>query len=147
MKSRINITTYFLRLASIVALRSTCERRQVGCVLVDKYKHIIGTGYNGVASGQPHCIESKCPGASYPSGKGLEKCEAIHAEQNAILQCKDVNAIVTCYVTVAPCITCTKLLMNTSCKEIVFLEEYPNSGKKLWDKYWYKYNDISGTFK
>jgi len=74
---------YFLKMAELVSTRATCARRKVGCVLVNSRKHILATGYNGVASGMPHCIDEPCPGANYPSGEGLDKCEAIHAEQNA----------------------------------------------------------------
>lgn len=50
-----------------------------------------------------------------------------------MLQCKDVYSIHTCYVTASPCMTCIKLLLNTSCERIVFVEEYPHSAaKELW---------------
>lgn len=125
---------YFLALAKLVSTRGTCSRRNVGCVLVDERRHIIATGYNGVPSGFAHCIDSPCPGASAKSGEGLDLCEAIHAEQNALLQCANVYAIDTVYCTASPCITCLKLLLNTSCKRIVFLEEYPHSrSKELWE--------------
>jgi dCMP deaminase len=127
-------TSYFLTLACQVAERGTCARRKVGCVLVDAHAHIKATGYNGVAAGRPHCTDHPCPGAGYPSGQGLEFCEALHAEQNALLQCEDVYAIVAAYVTASPCVTCTKLFMNTSCQEIVFLEEYPHTqARDLWE--------------
>lgn len=76
---------------------------------------------------------NSCPGAGLPSGQGLDKCQALHGEQNALLQCRDVYQIDTAYVTASPCITCTKLFLNTSCRRIVFLEEYPHSdAKDLW---------------
>lgn len=74
-----------------------------------------------------------CPGAHSASGTNLDACQAIHAEQNALLQCRDVYAIHTCYVTASPCITCVKLLLNTSCEKIVFVEEYPHkAAQELW---------------
>lgn len=74
-----------------------------------------------------------CEGAHAPSGQSLDACQAIHAEQNAMLQCRDVYAIHTAYVTASPCITCCKLLLNTSCQRVVFLEEYPHAAaKELW---------------
>lgn len=139
---RPTIEVYFNAMAKLVATRATCPRRQVGCVLVNKRNHVLATGYNGVASGQKHCIEHNCPGVNLPSGVGLDKCEAIHAEQNALLQCSDVYAIHACYVTVSPCITCIKLLLNTSCQHIFFSEEYVNiDAKKLWTeagRFWNK---------
>ena len=125
--------TYFLKMATLVAERGTCVRRRVGCVLVNHRRHVLATGYNGVAAGLPHCIDAPCAGATCPSGSGLDKCEAIHAEQNALLQCRDVYSIDTCYTTLSPCMHCLKLLLNTSCKRIVFAEEYVDDNpKRLW---------------
>lgn len=87
---------------------------------------MLATGYNGVARGRTHCIDKPCGGASYPSGQGLHECEAIHAEQNALIQCRNINEIYAVYVTVSPCVQCMRLISNTSAKRIVFLEEYPH---------------------
>lgn len=123
----------YLKIASLVATRSTCSRRSVGAVLVDDRGRILATGYNGVAAGRPHCNEGHpCPGASCPSGTGLDSCEAIHAEQNAILLLKDPWLVDTCYLTTTPCISCLKLLLGTSCRRIVALGEYPHSEAKRW---------------
>ncbi len=132
--NRPDIDIYMLRMARLVATRSTCVRRAVGCVLTNGYKHVIATGYNGVARGQEHCFSSPCAGASAASGKNLDQCLAIHAEANALLQCKNVQEIMTCYVTSFPCIGCTKLLMNTSCSKIVYIESYVDGGVDLWPR-------------
>lgn len=159
-KSRISRDEWAVQLAVATSQRSTCMRRAVGCVLLNKRGHLLSTGVNGVASGLPHCNEivvqpvdvstlddkspefwnrdtypHQCPGAQSPSGTNLDGCEAIHAEQNALLQCKDVYEIETCYVTTSPCMTCTKLLLNTTCKRIVFTSEYPHTeARALWEK-------------
>jgi dCMP deaminase len=73
-----------------------------------------------------HCIDAPCPGANEKPGEGLAICKAVHAEQNALLQCRDVYSIDSCFTTTAPCPHCLKLLMNTSCKNIYYLEDYPN---------------------
>lgn len=142
---------YFLAMAKLVASRATCLRRSVGCVLVSFRGHVLATGYNGVASGLPHCntvaydneddelptrYPHACPAAAAPSGTQLDGCEAIHAEQNALLQCRDVYAIDTCYVTTPPCLTCTKLLLNTSCNRIVASGSYPQAAAaaQLWTR-------------
>ncbi len=149
--SRPTREQWAMGLAQLTALRATCCRRKVGAVLLNERGHVLATGYNGVAAGQPHCNDTlklsshtpgaasiitwphACSGASAPSGQSLDACQAIHAEQNAMLQCRDVYAIHTAYVTASPCITCCKLLLNTSCQRIVFLEEYPHtSAKELW---------------
>lgn len=124
--ARPNIDAYMMGMAMMAASRATCSRRSVGCVLTNKLNHIIATGYNGVPRGMPHCAIAPCPGANAPSGQSLDACMATHAEQNALLQCRNVEEIETAYVTAQPCITCTKLLLNTGCKNIVYLEPYPH---------------------
>ena len=130
---RMSRDEWGLRLAEATAQRGTCLRRQVGCVLVDERGRVLSTGYNGVASGEPHCDEiSPCLGAGFHSGERLDLCVATHAEQNALIQCRDTDAILTCYVTVSPCISCVKLLMNTGCLRIVFREGYAENAENLW---------------
>lgn len=128
---------YFLNIAENVKTRATCCRKQVGCVLVDKRGHILSTGYNGTASGLNNCtLKNPCHlDAIKDSTMSFTKCEAIHAEQNALLQCKDVQKIHTAYVTLSPCIVCIKLLLNTSCQHIVFGEKYHSSKGplELWE--------------
>lgn len=124
MEKRPSKHEYFLALAKVVATRSTCVRRQVGCVLTDVHANILATGYNGVARGLPHCSDSPCIGSTSKSGSDLDVCEAIHAEQNALLQCCDVNKIRICYVTCSPCLHCLKMLLNTSCELIVYSDIY-----------------------
>lgn len=125
---------YYLTLAAAVSLRGTCARRKVGCVLVDVHDRVSATGYNGVARGLTHCIEKACPGADAPSGTGLDLCEAIHAEANAIAACRNVDELAACFVTVSPCVSCVKLLMGTSCKSIIFMAPYSHdrAASRLW---------------
>ena len=131
---------YFLRMAKLVSERGTCARRKVGCVFVNKRNHVIATGYNGNPSGFTHCIDEPCDGSTSKSGTDLDKCQAIHAEQNALLQCKDVYSIDRVYTTLEPCIHCIKLLLNTSAKNIVFGEKYiQKDAERLWmmsDREW-----------
>lgn len=137
----------WIRIARELAAQSTCLRRHVGCVLIDTRGHVDGTGWNGNAAGEKHCNErdlspdeptypNACSGARAASGTNLDWCEAIHAEQNALLQCSDPWMLRTCYCTASPCMTCTKLLLNTGCQRIVFLEDYPHNdaARKLWEK-------------
>lgn len=118
---------YFMSMALLVSFRSTCISRRVGCVLVNGEGHVLSTGYNGAPSGMAHCTTTGiCQRKESPSGQGLENCVAIHAEQNALLQCRDVREIGACYVTSSPCSHCLKLLMNTACSDIFYAEPYPN---------------------
>lgn len=126
---------YFTMMSQLVATRATCLRRSVGCILTDIEGRVLATGYNGVARGVRHCNEGHpCAAAHAQSGMSLDGCGAIHAEQNAILQCRDPDRIFTCYVTTSPCVTCVKLLMNTGCRRIIFAERYAHdeASKRLW---------------
>lgn len=118
---------FFLRLAKLISTRSTCPRRSCGAVAINKHRHIIATGYNGVPKGYPHCIDIACPGVSAPSGTGLDKCMATHAEQNALLQCPDVQDIFEFYITDSPCPHCAKLLANTSVKHVIYDKHYSDT--------------------
>ena len=135
---RISKHQWAMRLAQVTSLRSTCARRSVGCILTNERGHVLSTGYNGVAIGMPHCNDPSgfylCSGTCSESGKNLDACRALHAEQNALLQCPDVFKIHSAYVTASPCITCTKLLLNTSCKNVYYYNEYPHQeARELWE--------------
>ncbi len=133
---RPSIDEYFLEIARVVASRSTCARRAVGCVLVDSSRRILSTGYNGSPPGERHCIEQHCPGASAPSGKGLDLCAATHAEINALLYCPDIREVDAIYLTVTPCLQCIKALLTTSARRIVAREEYANEHTEIAKAKW-----------
>lgn len=83
---------YFFGIAAHVASRATCPRASIGCVLV-KSKKIIGTGYNGVAEGEPHCPDTL-------EHLALDHCQAaIHAEYNAL-----ANALVPAFGATLYCV-------------------------------------------
>jgi dCMP deaminase len=125
---------YFMDIAKVVATRSNCYRRQVGCVMIDKENRILSTGYNGVPKGVPHCEIGKCPRV-HP-GQDLDICLATHAEMNALIQCKDPDKIWKIYVTHSPCLPCTVVLLNTNCSIILYGELYPGweKSKDIWMK-------------
>lgn len=105
----------------------------MGCVLVDARNRILSTGYNGVASGRTHCVDVACPGANLKSGMGLDSCEAIHAEINALIHCRDIYSVHKAYLTTTPCISCIKALLASSCQEIIASSEYPHKeAQNLW---------------
>ena len=124
MAERLDTDKYFLAIAAVVAQRGTCVRRKVGCVLVNSNNHIVATGYNGVPKNFPHCIDQPCEGANYPSGEGLEKCEAIHAELNAFLQCRSDDNSLTMYTTTTPCIACARIICNSNVRRVVSISQY-----------------------
>ena len=130
MDKRISWDDYFMEIASVVAKRSTCMRRQVGAILV-KNKHILATGYNGAPKGLAHCSVTGClrQQMGIPSGERHELCRALHAEQNAIIQAASLGVQIdgcTVYCTLAPCSLCAKMLINAGAKRVVFEAGYPD---------------------
>ena len=121
---------YFMQVASVVATRSTCMRRDVGALLVLN-KRILTTGYNGTPSGLRHCREVGCvrEQMNVPSGERHELCRGLHAEQNAIIQAALHGSSLkgaTLYCTHQPCILCTKMIINAGIKRVVFEGAYPD---------------------
>lgn len=122
-----------MELAFHVAEWSSCYQpnRKVGAIIV-KNKRIITTGYNGAPEGYPSCQErGEClrRKMNIASGTQQEFCYAIHAEQNAIVQAAKLGISVdgaTIYVTHQPCVICTKLIINSGIKRIVYKNPYPD---------------------
>jgi dCMP deaminase len=111
---------YFMNIAHEVAKRSTCERAQVGAVIV-REKRILTTGYNGSPRGLSHCTEVGC---LMENGHCVR---TLHAEQNAIIQAALHGVITegaTIYVTHQPCFNCAKTIINAGISEIVYDKEY-----------------------
>jgi dCMP deaminase len=126
MSFRLTKTQYFLSLLDLVAERSTCARRKVGAIITDEDSHILSTGYNGVPKGFEHCIDVPCPGASDEPGNNAH-CMAVHAEQNALLQCNYLSRAHTMFVSCVPCFICAKMIANTNIKIIVAKEKYADT--------------------
>lgn len=139
MGQRVSFDEYFMQLAHLVASRSTCLSRSVGAVIV-RDNHIIATGYNGAPRGVSHCLDTGCIRREHdiPSGDRLDICKAVHAEQNAIIEAA-YNGVSTkgasIYVTVTPCFTCAKMLVNAGIKEIIIDGDYPSpSSRSLFEE-------------
>ena len=129
--TRPTVDEYFLKIASVVAERSTCRRHHVGAVAV-KDKHILSTGYNGAAAGSKDCLELGClrNELNIPSGERHEICRGIHAEQNSIIQASLHGVSLagsTIYCTHTPCILCAKMLVNARIKRFVTFGSYNDS--------------------
>ena len=131
-RSRPDWDKYFLGIAKAVAQRSTCISRINGAIVVKNNK-IVGTGYNGWASGMRNCLDHfhlpdrPCPriekGHRTGEGYGI-LCKAVHAEANALMQCKDDVHDATLYLYSESlrkngehfihgfCLGCLSLMMN-----------------------------------
>jgi dCMP deaminase len=127
-RKRLDSDEYFLKIASVVAERSTCRRHHVGAVAA-RNKHILATGYNGAPSGAKDCLELGClrDELNIPSGTRHEICRGIHAEQNVIIQA-GLHGISlegsTIYATHTPCVLCAKMLVNAKIKRLVSFGSY-----------------------
>ena len=125
---RGDIDEYFLKIALVVAERSTCRRHHIGAVAV-KDKHILSTGYNGAPSGRKDCLELGClrDELNIPSGERHEICRGVHAEQNVIIQASLHGVSLegsTVYSTHTPCRMCAKMLVNAKIKRLVTFGKY-----------------------
>ena len=121
---------YFMKIAHVVAERSTCLRRPVGAVLVHG-KRILTTGYNGAPSGLEHFEDVGClrDTLNVPPGERHELCRGLHAEMNALLQAAIHGVSVrgaSLYCTSSPCALCAKMLINVGIKKIYVDSEYPD---------------------
>lgn len=107
----------YLRMAKIWATNSYCKRRQVGALLV-KDNMIISDGYNGTPAGFENVCEDE---------NGVTKPYVLHAEANAITkvaQSGNSAAGATLYVTASPCMECSKLIIQSGIKRVVYSDEY-----------------------
>lgn len=123
----------FMEMAKLVAGWSSCYKpdRRVGAVVV-RDKRILTTGYNGAPSGVSSCVErGECLRVKQgiPSGTRQEVCYAVHAEQNAIVQAAKLGLSLegaTLYCTHQPCSICSRLIINSGIKRVVYDLGYPD---------------------
>ena len=155
----------WMKIAKALAEDNTsCYSRRIGAVIV-KNNRIIGTGYNGPPSGIPHCGSEEylrhvampllrpgevlniergvCPRKSlgFKSGEGLEFCQAIHAEDNAIINstmdCSDATLFIS---GPSPCKICAGKIIQSGIKEVYYSEDYIYSPIV---EYLFKHADVS----
>jgi dCMP deaminase len=126
--------TYFIEIAKVVSSRATCLRRRYGAIIV-KDRVIISTGYNGSPRGMKNCIDTgKCirQEKNIPSGERYELCEAVHAEQNALLNAppdrmKDSTIYIAgfeedqSFADGRPCKLCDRMIKNAQIKNVIYL--------------------------
>lgn len=121
-KQRPSWDEYFIATAILMSSRSSCERLNVGCVLVSSGEHknrIIAAGYNGFLPGAEHksCVRDG------------HELATVHAEQNAITDAARRGVSVsgsTAYITHFPCVNCAKILISAGVKSIKYRNDYCN---------------------
>ena len=134
--NRISKDQYFMKIAEVVSLRSTCIKRKVGAVLV-KDSHILSTGYNGAPAGFNHCTLETCVRKNLEPGNQPELCRGVHAEINCIIQAAvhgtSIKGKTTLYSTTFPCMSCLKLIINAGINKLVYKHGY-NMENKVKEK-------------
>lgn len=109
----------YLQMARVWAQNSYCKRRQVGALIV-KDKMIISDGFNGTPAG----FENVCEDEDFKT-----KPYVLHAEANAITKVAKSNNSsdqATLYITCSPCMECSKLIIQSGIRRVVFSEKYRN---------------------
>ena len=115
---RISWDEYFISVAKIISLRSPSMKLRVGSVLV-RDKRIVSCGYNGYPSGLPH----------EPINVDGHEVNTIHSEVNAIADSAKRGVSIqdsVLYVTHFPCLNCSKSIIASGIKEIIYLNDYKN---------------------
>lgn len=143
--NRISKDEYYLKIAKAVASRSTCLKRQYGCVIVNN-DEIIATGYNGSVRGELNCCDlGFCKRLNQPHNSGnYDECHSVHAEQNALISASRKDMIggtlylygqeiskepltassnyaveQTLEIEAWPCPICKRMIQNAGIKKIV----------------------------
>jgi len=117
MADRPSFPDIYMRLAFLLAERSTCKRLRVGTVITSTdFRKVLAVGYNGNASGLPNTCDRDEPG----------NCGCLHSEENAVINCdspRHVNKLV--FVTHLPCVACAKRFINLGCvQKVYYAEDY-----------------------
>lgn len=126
MNSNISWDEYFMGIAWLSAMRSKDPNTKVGACIVDSDHKVVSIGYNGMPAGLPE------EELSWNKGEGLDSkyLYVCHAEFNAILNTRNGSALRGCtlYVTLFPCNECTKAIIQTGIKEVVYISnKYENT--------------------
>lgn len=131
---------YFIKIAQLTSERSNCIKRRVGCLVV-KDNRILSLGYNGTPVGTENCFSGGCnrcmdqynhsnnndsnSNKNNQSGIGLDLCMCLHAEENALLfVSKNELENSTIYVTLIPCISCVKKIIQCKIKRVMYIHDY-----------------------
>jgi len=126
----------FINIATEIASASKCVSKQVGAVIV-KDGRILSTGYNGTPAGYQNCCDywdGKYTSEHHEWSKNYE----IHAEMNAIIWAAREGISIkdaTIYVTLEPCSECSKNLIASGIKRIVYAKEYEYTHSKSVSKF------------
>ena len=127
-KKQLKYDKAYLKMALEWGKLSQCKRKQVGALIV-KDRMIISDGFNGTPTGFDNCCEDE---------NGETKWEVLHAEANAILKVASSTQSAknaTLYITLSPCVQCSKLIHQAGIKRVVYAKNYRDaSGLNFLEK-------------
>lgn len=122
---RLGWDAYFLGIAKAVSLRMSCDRAQIGAVIVSPERRILSTGYGGAPSGWPSCDEV---GHLMMEVNGRQSCQrTVHAEENAVVTAARHGVRLeggTLYTTASTCYDCFKMVAQAGIRRIVYGSVY-----------------------
>jgi dCMP deaminase len=134
MANQKDLDETYMGTAILHSKLSKARRAQVGAILVTS-QGVTLTGYNGTAVGRPNDCEVLKPQEFPREPAWVTKPEVIHAELNCIMKAarEGVSCIdATVYVTLAPCVQCSAMMLQAGVKRVVYLKQYrDNSGVEL----------------
>jgi dCMP deaminase len=122
MNKEAKYNLMYMSVAELIAEMSYAVKKKVGAVIV-KDNNIFSFGWNGMPAGFDNKCEIEIDGVL------KTKDEVIHAEANAILKLSKSNAGAeggTLYVTLSPCIECSKMILQSGITEVFYKEPYKN---------------------
>lgn len=119
MKNYINWEEYFMGVAVLSSKRSKDPNTKVGACITNPSKRIVGIGYNGFPQG---CHDENFPWERDGSFLDSKYPYVVHAEANAILNSTTKLDNCSIYVSLFPCHECTKLIIQSGIKEIIYMD-------------------------
>lgn len=122
-KEYLSWDEYFMSTAFLSALRSKDPATQVGAVIVNPQRRIVGIGYNGMPRG---CPDDRLPWGKSPDADRIDTkyMYVCHAEMNAILNKNSADVEGCCiYVALFPCNECSKMIIQAGITEVVYYSD------------------------
>jgi len=111
---RLGMEDVWMHTARMLAGRSKCKRRTVGCIITDdRMRRVLGNGYNGRAAGIDEC-------------PGTDPC-CLHAEVNALIASGSLERNKVMFVTTMPCEKCAMMIINSGFSKVYYDEKHDNT--------------------
>lgn len=142
----ISWDTYFMGIAQLSSKRSKDPKTQVGACIVNHENKIVGIGYNGFPKG---ISDDDFPWQDQGDYLQTKYPFVVHAEANAILNASQNLNDCKLFVTLFPCNECTKLIIQSGIKELVYIsnkdegKDFQIASKNMLEKAQVKLRQIS----